>query len=712
MRNLNLILSLTSIFLLQGCGGGGGGGTVSSITNGDYRNTISGEYLTEYNYQSMLSSVNPLSLNDYGYDGTGIKVAVVDSGIDASHPEFDGKTIYGYDFAGSDSGYNDDENGHGTHVASIISGERDGSGMRGVAYDATLYSYKLDNDGDGGLEGIETDAKVAAVYNKHVTDNIKVSNNSWGSSAEITDYTSSAWLSLTSASRSALKSAQDNGTLIIFSAGNSGDNNPSSTAGTPYYDSDLADAWLVVVSVDSNLKETAYTNRCGVAKSFCVTAPGGGDTQSSDGILAAKANTSDYVRYSGTSMAAPHVSGLAAALMEKFPNLTPAQISTRIKNGASLSSLTGYGGQTLTVHGEATMQSIFGHGLVNAENSAASMGNLTYLRDSSIKNGVDISQQKIDLPSSISSSVINRILDDDYVVFDSFDGANFNVKGRNIFSYKDDSLANAYAVTDVGAVINSNQLFKSDDYQYSPLLLSEVISGKNTNDIFWKGKSNLFDSKPLSLKTNVKEISYINQFDHYIVSPYIRTLDDSSIGNYGLLVAGEINPTSSYAFSVSNGKDILNSGYLDQHNTLQNITEVELGLQSNLTDNSQLFFKYSKAKIDDLNATTNSFGLSNARAENINFGYESIFGDSTFTFGVNKDYSLSDGELSIISPTELKSNGDVIYSQKVYEIQNNNIFNPYFAYATKIDDASLTLGTKLNRVNHSESISLNYSLPF
>ena len=712
MRNLNLILSLTSIFLLQGCGGGGGGGTVSSITNGDYRNTISGDYMTEYNYQSMLSSVNPLSLNDYGYDGTGIKVAVVDSGIDASHPEFDGKTIYGYDFAGSDSGYNDDENGHGTHVASIISGERDGSGMRGVAYDATLYSYKLDNDGDGDLEGIETDAKVAAVYNKHVTDNIKVSNNSWGSSAEITDYTSSAWLSLTSASRSALKSAQDNGTLIIFSAGNSGDNNPSSTAGTPYYDSDLADAWLVVVSVDSNLKETAYTNRCGVAKSFCVTAPGGGDTQSSDGILAAKANTSDYVRYSGTSMAAPHVSGLAAALMEKFPNLTPAQISTRIKNGASLSSLTGYGGQTLTVHGEATMQSIFGHGLVNAENSAASMGNLTYLRDSSIKNGVDISQQKIDLPSSISSSVINRILDDDYVVFDSFDGANFNVKGRNIFSYKDDSLANAYAVTDVGAVINSNQLFKSDDYQYSPLLLSEVISGKNTNDIFWKGKSNLFDSKPLSLKTNVKEISYINQFDHYIVSPYIRTLDDSSIGNYGLLVAGEINPTSSYAFSVSNGKDILNSGYLDQHNTLQNITEVELGLQSNLTDNSQLFFKYSKAKIDDLNATTNSFGLSNALAENINVGYESIFGDSTFTFGVNKDYSLSDGELSIISPTELKSNGDVIYSQKVYEIQNNNIFNPYFAYATKIDDASLTLGTKLNRVNHSESISLNYSLPF
>ena len=57
-----------------------------------------------------------MSLNDYGYDGTGINVAVVDSGIDASHPEFDGKTIQGYDFASSATGYRFDENGHGTHV--------------------------------------------------------------------------------------------------------------------------------------------------------------------------------------------------------------------------------------------------------------------------------------------------------------------------------------------------------------------------------------------------------------------------------------------------------------------------------------------------------------------------------------------------------------------------------------------------------------------
>ena len=119
-----------------------------SISDGTYRNTISGNYGTEYNRNDALAFQNILTLNDYGYTGNGIKVAVVDTGIDASHQEFDGKTIYGVDYASSVSSYNEDEDGHGTHVASIIAGERDESGMRGMAYDATLYSYKVD-DGNG-----------------------------------------------------------------------------------------------------------------------------------------------------------------------------------------------------------------------------------------------------------------------------------------------------------------------------------------------------------------------------------------------------------------------------------------------------------------------------------------------------------------------------------------------------------------------------------
>ena len=70
-------------------------------------------------------------------------------------------------------------------------------------------------------------------------------------------------------------------------------------------------------------------------------------------------------------MAAPHVSGLAAALMEKFPSLTAAQIVTRIKSGASYNGLTGRGGETSSNSSTATMQAIFGHGLINSETSAS-----------------------------------------------------------------------------------------------------------------------------------------------------------------------------------------------------------------------------------------------------------------------------------------------------------------------------------------------------
>ena len=115
-----------------------------------------------------------------------VKVAVVDTGIDATHPEFDGKTINGYDFASSSTGYAKDENGHGTHIASIIAGDNDGSGIQGIAYDATLYSYKADNDGDIAFEAISTDSAIASIYTRHVTDNIDVSNNSWGSGVKVT----------------------------------------------------------------------------------------------------------------------------------------------------------------------------------------------------------------------------------------------------------------------------------------------------------------------------------------------------------------------------------------------------------------------------------------------------------------------------------------------------------------------------------------------
>ena len=310
-----LIVFLPFSLLITGCGGGG----TSSATS-TYRNTIEGVYGTEYNNQVGLAQINAVTLNNYGHNGSGVKVAVVDTGIASSHAEF-GRTIYGMDFGGSTNGYGSDENGHGTHVASIIAGDRDGSGMRGVAYEATLYDYRVANDA-GSLVGLNNKIPV---FNQHVVDNIKVSNNSWASpNAEINEYSEATLRAAIPNTILAAKNAVDNGTLFVFAAGNDSANHSNIWGGLGYRISELTDAWLTVVSVDPNNKETNYTNRCGIAASICVTAPGGGDSQSTIGIYAAD-NDGGYIRLSGTSMAAPHVSGLAAALMSKFPSLTNKQ---------------------------------------------------------------------------------------------------------------------------------------------------------------------------------------------------------------------------------------------------------------------------------------------------------------------------------------------------------------------------------------------------
>ena len=404
--------------------GAGGSLSQNALPTGDYRDTTQGAYGTEYRYNVNLAQLNVLPLNNYGYDGTGINVAVVDTVIDASHPEFRNSTIRGYDFSNSTTGHGGDPNGHGTHVASIIAGDADGTGMRGVAYDATLYSYRVDADGDGTFEALNTDSRLAAVARRHITDNIHVSNNSWGSATPVTAYTNSQMRSGYSRSIAAFADAQAAGTLFVFAAGNS---EVSISGGLPYHAPELVDAWLVVVASDENGVETGFTNRCGVAAAFCVTAPG-------NRVLAADAGTTGYVSLSGTSMAAPFVSGLAAALMKKkSPNLTPKQIATRIKTTASLAPLTGFFGETLANNGTAAMEAIFGHGLVDSGAAAAQIGNLTYALGPDVSRGQDLSQSKLALPAGVGRDLVKQIMADDFVVFDSFDNAMFTVSGSQVF---------------------------------------------------------------------------------------------------------------------------------------------------------------------------------------------------------------------------------------------------------------------------------------
>ena len=706
---LCLIALLPISLFITGCGGGG-----TTTASSTYRNTIEGAYGTEYNNQVGLAQINAVTLNNYGHNGSGVKVAVVDSGIASSHAEF-GRTIYGRDFGGSTNGYGSDEHGHGTHVASIIAGDRDGSGMRGVAYEATLYDYRVANDA-GSYVGLSGDSGKAAVFNQHVTDNIRVSNNSWGvAGVEINDVTESWLRSNYSQTITAAKAAIDNGTLFVFAAGNDGRVAQGSAihanimGGLPYRITELANSWLVVVSVDPNNTETDYTNRCGVAAAFCVTAPGGGDIQSTTGIYAAD-NDGGYIRYSGTSMAAPHVTGLAAALMSKFPSLTNAQIATRIKTTSSLATLTSSSGRTLASHGEAYMQSVFGHGLVNATTASASIGSLNMGTGSNLFSGskVDLSKSRMQLPSGLSAGIKQAILADEFVAFDSFDGAEFIVTGNSVFEDKHDKQNIVLLGYFVGAREEKAQI--GQKFSFTNTSLGELrgmnwnisqgnseVSLASTN--YWGEKAsliarpNFFTSSPASQLSMRIPYSETLSLGTFMQAPD-RQGDIRDRTGFGLSLDWTPTDRSSIHSSISSIDTNLSLAATNNlANQMTNTDILNLSFKHKVHKSFEIFGSFSHYGISDIAASPTAFGLSNAEYTSKTLGAEFLNeSGSKYAMGVFDSGTMAKGSVSFQSATGRSTDGTISYQTKKYS-DGSGYFNKdnlalFFAGSVPVKDGT------------------------
>ncbi|MFL6122259.1 S8 family peptidase, partial [Actinophytocola sp.] len=246
-----------------------------------------------------------------GYTGAGSTVAVLDTGIDATHPDLSDAIVGAKNFTDSDS--DDDHFGHGTHVASIITGSGAASGgkYKGVAPDAKLLNGKVLDDFGGGLE-----SWIIAGMDWAAHSGADVVNMSLGSSApsDGTDPMSQAVDQLTA----------ETGTLFVIAAGNSG-----GWIGSP----GRADAALTVGAVDRNDQLAEFSSRGTIdgALKPDITAPG-------VDIVAAKAKNGQigdpaadgYVSLSGTSMATPHVAGAAAILAGEHPDWQAGQLKSTL----------------------------------------------------------------------------------------------------------------------------------------------------------------------------------------------------------------------------------------------------------------------------------------------------------------------------------------------------------------------------------------------
>ena len=260
---------------------------------------------------------------DLGFDGTGVTIGVVDSGIDESHPDVGDRVVAAELF--SDAASTTDVLGHGTHVASIAAGSGAASGGQytGVAYGADLVNAKVLDDFGSGLESWVIAGMEWAAIDQDA-DIVNMSIN--GGPTDGTDPVSQAVNTLSA----------DEGALFVTSAGNFG-GFPESVE-TPA----TADAALAVGAVDKS----------DVLGWFSAWGPRPGGTLIKPEIVApgiditaARATGAeigepvgdDYMILSGTSMASPHVAGAAALLLDANPDWGWAELkSALVTTGADI----------------------------------------------------------------------------------------------------------------------------------------------------------------------------------------------------------------------------------------------------------------------------------------------------------------------------------------------------------------------------------------
>jgi len=253
--------------------------------------------------------------------GLSVDLPGIDTGIDSPHPALAPRYKGGYNFIAHNTNPLDD-NGHGTHAAGTIAATVDGAGVKGVAPEASLYALKvLGRDGSGSY------SNIIAALDWCVRHNMRIASMSLGAPSNSV------------ALRDACAAAYKAGVLLVAAAGNSGTIKAGQTTAVEYparYGTVMA-----VAAVDQYNSHPSWSS---MGPQVEISAPG-------VGIVSDKLG-GGLITMDGTSMACPHVSGVAALLIARGIR-GPAAIRNAID-------------QTATDLGMAGRDGAFGWGLVNA----------------------------------------------------------------------------------------------------------------------------------------------------------------------------------------------------------------------------------------------------------------------------------------------------------------------------------------------------------
>ena len=384
----NKFTTLAILLGVLGCGGSGG--EVAGPPELPERpEEPTDPYAREYASQSGLAMVNASAMHERGGTGQGVQIAIIDSDSNPDHPELMGK----YDIL-EHAPLPPRHTGHGGRVAAVMVARRDGQGMHGVAYNATLVAYET--------RGTQASSGLTWLNGQDV----KLTNISAGATDSIIeavrDGTTPAVTSADSRWRSEARTYVESGGVIVYSAGNNGDSEVNATAGAPYVAPELEQGWLAVAGLGTDGAIYRTSNRCGVAAAWCLAAPGAR-------IYTIDEDSDGYSYQWGTSLAAPHVTGGIAGLKSLFPNLSFQDLRARVLHTANRT-------------GRYANEAVYGQGLLDLDAASRPVGGMHF---ASAPNDGESMHSTRDAGVQIGQSFTDAIDGEQMLLFDGFQRAPF-----------------------------------------------------------------------------------------------------------------------------------------------------------------------------------------------------------------------------------------------------------------------------------------------
>ncbi|MCR5190104.1 MAG: S8 family serine peptidase, partial [Bacteroidales bacterium] len=350
---------------------------------------------SSFSSQWGMSSINACSAWNITTGDTSVRIAVIDMGVDENHIELNGTNVcYSYDITSNSSPaqtWYSTKNGkreyHGIHVGGIIFANHNANNVAGISPGASLINISHDLKVNSFVDSWELgNAIILAVF-----QGARIINNSWGDQGGEIEKLKSKYLEYT------IDYAIANNCVVVFAIGN---HSPAMD-----YPATYRKEILTVGAISRNHTRASYS---GYGDNLDVVAPG-------DSIYSTH-NNNGYVTMNGTSMAAPHVSGVAALVLSVNPNLTGQQVRDIIESTAQ--KLNGYSFQPPSSdHPNGTWNNQVGYGLVDAYaavQKAMNHHNDLYIRDTVTDDG--------SMPSSCYSTwdspdIWMETLDGQYVAY-------------------------------------------------------------------------------------------------------------------------------------------------------------------------------------------------------------------------------------------------------------------------------------------------------